>query len=738
MDTKDVSENDEFIKHMKKIRDAAEMASKRKGEMVTDHPPQQEVIADYYKHFCAATVLAKRNDKKNKISTTQIPPSYLPCIVPAKDLEEMKITDMRLETHHRGKKVTMRVLTPPERLVGIIAIAEDEEGTAVVLQLYQQPTEALVTGIEILRPGKICIIKEPYFKQTGKGAYSLRVDHLGDVIWLSDGDERIPSRWKSSAAILNSESASIRLQGNYAVDNQNWAVAQRLYSTAIQVAKTPEEEQLASLNRSFTNLKLGRPEQALSDAAHGHDPAAPTEKSLFREARALYELRNFDQSMAKLKLLAESYPENKAVGPEMKRVMARIKEQQNGKYSFKQMYKQSKMNPPLIDCADFSAPVEVRTSPGRGQGLFTTKAVSAGDLLVCEKAFAYSHVKEDDESVNLMLNLETNKMIVGGQANLLPQVVQKLFHNPEMTRGFFDLHHGDYQPVTVTECDGAPVVDSFLVEKIITLNSFGCPRTSQALFQKSTARVNKETTFRTCGLWLLASKMNHSCMSNCRRSFIGDMQIIRATKDLPANTELTFVYRSSELLESYDNVQKSLSGWHFTCSCGLCLERKATSDKALQKRRGISEALKRLLSDPSFSRVSSARVLLSNLEKTYVRKEPDAPRLELSQHFIGLGCHLVDMNQMRAAITIIVKGLEALGFVIIACPPGKGSAQPKLEVKRWGTLTGHVPWAFLQLYKAYETVAPELCQVARGYMEVSYSTAVGEKETCKDTIPGLV
>ncbi|KAL6352613.1 hypothetical protein LRP88_13080 [Fusarium phalaenopsidis] len=723
MDTKDVSESAVFIAFMNKVKDAAAKALQRKDEMVTDHPSREQAIADYTMQMHASSSRSKKDETKALVTATQIPPSYLPCIVPAQDLEPIKITDMRLETHHRGKKVTMRVLTQPDRLLGVVALAEDEHGTAVLLQLYQLPDEALVPQAEILTPGMICIVKEPYYKQTTKGRYSVRVDHLGDIIWLNEGDERIPSRWKNSAATLNSDSTDIRTQGNHAVQNRNWAVAQRLYSTAIRVAKTPEEEQLASLNRSLTNLKLGRPEKALSDAAQGHDPAAPTEKSLFREARALYDLRDFDQCMVKLQLLAESYPDNKAVRSEIKRVKTRLNEQQKGEYSFSQMYKQARRDPPLIDCADFSAPVEVRTSPGRGQGLFTTKAVSAGGLLLCEKAFAYSHVHEDDDSTNLLMNLETQRMIVGGQAILLSQIVQKLFHSPESSRAFLDLHHGDYKPVTISECDGAPVVDS--------------PRTSRASFKMSISQSGEERTFGTCGIWLLASKLNHSCVDNCRRSFIGDMQIIRATKDLPADTELLFVYRSPEPLESYQDVQKGLSSWGFKCECELCLERKATCGTALQRRRAIDQDLKRLLRNTKFSQVTKARQLLNKLEQTYVGKEPDAPRLELSQHRIGLGCHLVEMNQPKAAIEMIVKGLEALGCIIIACPPGKTSSRPKLEVKRWGITTCHLPWAFLQLYQAYESLAPELCQVARGYLEVSYCIAVGEKETCKDTVPGF-
>ncbi|UPK97264.1 hypothetical protein LCI18_008199 [Fusarium solani-melongenae] len=722
MDTRDVSESAMFMGFMNKVQDAAEQALLRKGEMM------QVSLARSEKD--------EKDETKSLIITTQIPASYLPCIVPAQDLEPIKITEMRLETHHRGKKVTLRVLTQPDRLLGVVAVAEDEHGTAVMLQLYQLPDESLVPQTEILAPGMICIVKEPYYKQTTKGRYSVRVDHLGDIIWLSAGDERIPSQWKRSGATLNSDSTEIRTQGNHAVENQNWAVAQRLYSTAIRVAKTPEEERLASLNRSLANLKLGRPEKALSDAIQGHDPAGPTEMSLFREVRALYELRDFDQCMVKIQLLAESYPDNKAVRSEMKRVEARLNERQKGEYNFTQMYKQAINDPPLIDCADFSAPVEVRSSPGRGQGLFTTKAVSAGDLLLCEKAFAYSHIREDDDSTNLLMNLETQRMIVGGQAILLSQIIQKLFHNPESTRAFLDLYYGDYKPVTVSECDGIPVVDSFLVERIMTLNSFASPRTSRTSFKMSFSQSGEERSFGTCGIWLLASKLNHSCVDNCRRSFIGDMQIIRATKDLPAGTELLFVYRSPEPLESYWDVQKGLESWGFACGCELCLERKATCDTALQKRQAIEQDLKRLLKTAKFSQVTKARQLLNKLEQTYVGKEPDAPRLELAQHRIGLGCHLVDMDQPKAAIGMIVKGLEALGCIIIACPPGKKSARPKLEVKRWGLTTCHLPWAFLQLYQAYATLAPELCHVARGYLEISYCIAVGEKETCMDTVLG--
>ena len=150
-----------------------------------------------------------------------------------------------------------------------------------------------------------------------------------------------------------------------------------------------EEKQLAFLNRSLANLNLDRPKQALLDAEQATNPAMPSEKSLFRKARALYELGDYQQSLETLETLTQSFPGNKAATSEKDRINERLKEQQTGEYNFKQMCKQAESTLPFIDCATFSAPVEIRESPGRGKGLFTTRAVSAGELLLCEKAFAY-------------------------------------------------------------------------------------------------------------------------------------------------------------------------------------------------------------------------------------------------------------------------------------------------------------------------------------------------------------
>ncbi|KAF5983620.1 TPR domain-containing protein [Fusarium coicis] len=738
MDIKDVSNESEYIGYLKQLQGAAERAARRKGQTVRDHPPSQKLVSSFLMKLMAASYGPRLDE--NTIATTQVPAPYPPCIHSANELEPIMISEMRLETHHRGKKIMLRVLTPPDRMTAVMAIVEDEKGIAVLLQLYHQPDEVVVPATEILCPNMVCILKEPFFKCATDGTYSLRVDHPSDIIRLDRADDRIPSRWRPSMAISSENSTDIRKRGNDAVQGKKWAEALRLYSSAIQASQNLEERQLAFLNRSLANLNLDRPKQALLDAERATNPAMPSEKCLFRKARALYELGDYQQSLEVLEKLTQSFPENKAASSEKDRLNERLNEQLTGEYKFKQMYKQAEKTPPLIDCATFSAPVEIRESPGRGKGLFTTKAISAGELLLCEKAFSYSFAGDEQSTkqTKILMNLATKSMVVGGQARLLTLIVQKLYHNLSLSAKFGDLHHADYQKATVSETDGTPVVDSFLVERINSLNCFGAPRTSRESSLQATSSSrdmsdDKDFKYTTSGIWLLASRINHSCVGNCRRSFIGDMQIVRATRDLPADTELFFCYRHPVRFETYQEAQKGLNHWGFTCGCELCLLKKATPRSVLQRRKVLTDDLKRLLDHPGSANKAKVSRLMKVLEETYPRNNDCAIRIELWEPYFAFGAHLLENNQLNVAAKMILKGLEALGHSIIACPPNDITDRPRLEVERWGVANDALPWAFNNLAYAYRQLAPELCLAAEHYAGLSYSM-VGEKETWPDVL----
>ncbi|KAF2966802.1 hypothetical protein GQX73_g6792 [Xylaria multiplex] len=700
----DIPGDDQISAMLHQALVAAERANLQRGHIPNNHPRPQVVI-DKFMRQRLTTQLAQARRDSYVLRTTQVPSSYAPSVRLIDDLAPITLSQMELQKHHRGYKVTLRVMTPPDAVNAIMAVVEDEDAA-------------------------------------GDGAYSIRVDHVSDVVWLQRTDPHIPSKWRDNRAEAGT-SGVIREQGNTAVKNKQWGKAEKLYSHAVRVAKTPNEKQLAYLNRSLVHLRLGRPEKALEDASATTQGGQPSEKGLFREARALYELGEFSESFTKWRVLTELYPKNGDALIESRRAQKRIKEAETGEYDFVHMYKQAKATPPIIDCATHIGPVAVREAHARGNGLFTTKPVKAGDLLLCEKAFAYCYASKDDligrKNMSLLVQLDTKRAKMGGQAQLLTEIVQKLYHSPQASEGFKALHHGAYTPVPISRLDGQPVVDTFFVDRVISINSFGTPRTCHGtyIFDDKNRRDEDEST---CGVWLLASRINHDCLGNCRRSFIGDVQIVRASRDLPAGTELNFPYKSFPPRTTYEATQKEMHNWGFVCDCSWCLDRKSTPKKTLSTRnkllKDLDAALKNIVERAviDLSLLSKVQSLLRQADKTYPTGR-GVVRLELWDGYFTQGYVLVSLDRLSDGIEAIIKGFEALGYDIIACPPRGGKNQ--LEIRRWGHIENACVLAFQYLHSAYLTIAPDLCPKVKEYAKVVYSICTGTEVAIGDVFPQL-
>ncbi|EFQ24928.1 hypothetical protein CGRA01v4_06812 [Colletotrichum graminicola] len=731
MDVKDVSEVEEFSAYFKQLQITAERARSMKGRSPRDHPSPAMLVSDFNMERARAMMELAMEPGKYYIKTSQMPPAYLPCTRPTNELQPLMISKMRLEEHHRGTYILVRTMTMPHKINVVMAIVEDEEGTAVLLQLYNQPEEPEFNIEDILPQHSVCLIKEPFFKRSTDGKYSLRVDHVGDFCLLARDNERIPNRWRSALRFVP-DSENIRSRGNAAVGQKKWGRAEKLYTEAIAAAKTPEHKRAALLNRSLTNLRLQRPEKALLDAVHARSGDTPTEKGLFREAKAHYALEQFGLCAEKLQQVLALNAGNKDAEAELERTRRRIIEQATGDFGWKHMHKQAKETPPTIDCATYSSPVEIRDSPGRGRGLFTTKAVKAGELLLCEKAFSYVFADENDpaasKNLKILMNVVSKKITMGGQATLISTVVQKLYHNPEAALRFTELHHGDYEVANASQGEQV-MVDTFLVERIISLNCFGAPRTTLEYLENKENLRQEDKDQTTCGIWTTASFINHSCIGNCFRSFIGDMMVVRAGRDLDAGTELLFSYRLPEEGADYQATQTGLKHWGFICRCELCEEKKATSKPVFQKRQRLVQDLKSSMrACRTAAHETKVLKLLSQVEDTYPNGKGTL-RLETWETYVVLGQKRVDRRKFVQGLELMVKGLEALGFEVVAYPLGKASGKPTLEIKKWGQANKYLVQAFLMMSHTYANLAPELCRVARSYAETVYAITYGEKDT---------
>jgi len=236
--------------------------------------------------------------------------------------------------------------------------------------------------------------------------------------------------------------------------------------------------------------------------------------------------------------------------------------------------------------------------------------------------------------------------------------------------------------------------------------------------------------YHSCGIWLKASYINHSCLSNVRRSFIGDLQLIRATRDIPPDTELTFWYRIPND-ENFEETQEGLKNWGFECDCLICLDAKNTPKKILKRRDALREDLKIALT-ASVLDVAKTERLLASIERTYEFPPSRVPRLALWAPYLRLMRTYVAVNQPVKVLASALKGLECLGFVIKGAHPLE-LPSIHFEVAQWGVMIDTVIEAWLHLRATYAILAPHLCQKAEEYAMVSYKICIGEDVTFEES-----
>lgn len=178
---------------------------------------------------------------------------------------------------------------------------------------------------------------------------------------------------------------------------------------------------------------------------------------------AHYGLGDFSTCRDTLLQLIDAFPKEPSGESALARVDARLHEQATGQYAFASMYQQAKSSGP-VDCASFYGPVEVRESPGRGRGLLLTNDVSIGDLILCEKAFAFGRSSYQMNETPSFFGRRIRSVVdTKEKALLMSQIHQKLLHNPETSRPILELFagSGDFERNMAAPGPGCePVLDS--------------------------------------------------------------------------------------------------------------------------------------------------------------------------------------------------------------------------------------------------------------------------------------
>jgi hypothetical protein len=143
-----------------------------------------------------------------------------------------------------------------------------------------------------------------------------------------------------------------------------------------------------------------------------------------------------------------------------------------------------------------------------------------------------------------------------------------------------NIPHSGYQTLTLMR-------HSFRVERIRQLNCFSLPTRSLDLLS---APTTSDPELRN-GFWVHASYVNHSCLPNTVRTFIGDVHFLRACRDIAVGEELTHQYVSPEI-DISARQEKLQNTWGFECDCRLCEIDGAISEEQRKQRLAKFEELK--------------------------------------------------------------------------------------------------------------------------------------------------
>lgn len=293
---------------------------------------------------------------------------------------------------NRGTRVKLTVIAPACRIVSVALLCQDGVGRSVVLACYNFLDDAARTAdAQRLFPvGTTLMLLEPYFKMMAGGGLALRVDNPCNVVIH-------PPVPPALAAATSPE--QLKDAGNALFAAKEWAHAVDAYTRALRRsgdggATSADEASMAATllsNRAAARLKLRDHAGALADTDGALALAPRHAKAAFRRGHALLGLHRHAEATAFLSSFLAGAEGGGDVDAALSKLLATARActaQAHGVYDHRSLPFTPEQQ--ALECiADFIGPVEVRATRERGWGLFVTRGVQAGALLLVESAMAF-------------------------------------------------------------------------------------------------------------------------------------------------------------------------------------------------------------------------------------------------------------------------------------------------------------------------------------------------------------
>ena len=397
----------------------------------------------------------------------------------------------------------------------------------------------------------------------------------------------------------------------------------------------------------------------------------------------------------------------------VKQCIRRIVEQEEGIYNWDGMLKEARSGETDSDHADYVGPIEVRVCENSkcGRGLFVTKDVEPGELLLVEKAFSAAFV----EQVKRSERVETPDRAAGGGAvpqpegeeekerervaafhgGLFTKTFRKISSNSSLQPAFLDLHPG----LNINKEMDKPESLGDAVQSRLKYNAFAFPLLS--IPRPNSANRSSTNSFSQ-GIWIRASYINHTCNPTVHRSFISDLIILRAQSHIRRDTEIRLDYVS--YLEPVSRRRQLLSHYGFHCECERCISEAETPQAELEARQIFSRDFERLMLEPDGADYGLCVLTLTAIEGTYTAPSSLEPRLALVSPFLRLIVAANAADEPVQVMSLTCRLLDALGFVLEYTVP---EGEKRFAILRWGFLIDELLLVMMNLVRTFEALGCE-------------------------------
>ncbi len=273
---------------------------------------------------------------------------------------------------------------------------------------------------------------------------------------------------------------------------------------------------------------------------------------------------------------------------------------------------------PVSPSAEFVGPLQVRSSAGKGRGLFVTRPCVAGELLYCVRplvriasdperdtehsygdTFLAPHSQQIAEVLAVAVNTEAGAHLLGAVHALCDYDAEE---------------RADLAPIALLAGRAAPALPFLTAQAVLPAFDPGRAIEAQLLNEQALDVRTGDTPAGLAGLCGLYALMNHAEKSNTVVFAAGQMVVCRAAYDLPAGAELLTRYCEGDAYLS----EQPLAFWRISLQRDARLA--ALRDAAEQD--SLAEAVA-VLAAASGAKASAARHLAAWL-RDVGRSEPQA------------------------------------------------------------------------------------------------------------------